>query len=95
MTSYAKLWPSTVRRPWSATQVPVTRLLAVLTHTIQCSIGSASIDWLEVAGNVDGRNNKDCRKRWVYAFQTETKKGPWARDEDERLEAGVQQHGCK
>ncbi|KAM7205886.1 hypothetical protein V8F33_000716 [Rhypophila sp. PSN 637] len=56
---------------------------------------SGSIDWQEVATHLNGRTNKDCRKRWVHALRIEVTKGPWSQDEDKRLEDGVGLYGCK
>lgn len=56
---------------------------------------STTIDWQEVATHLEGRTNKDCRKRWVSALRIVVTKGPWGQDEDQRLEAGVEQHGCR
>ncbi|PQE19442.1 Transcriptional activator Myb protein [Rutstroemia sp. NJR-2017a BBW] len=44
-----------------------------------------NINWHEVAACVPGRNNKDCRKRWVYNLSLKPKKGRWSKDEDARL----------
>lgn len=59
------------------------------------TIDSTTIDWQEVATHLEGRTNKDCRKRWVYALRIVVTKGPWGQDEDQRLEAGVELHGCR
>lgn len=52
-----------------------------------------NIDWISVALHLPGRNNKECRKRYVYALAAEPRKGRWSEEEDARLLEGVQQHG--
>ncbi|KAL8792168.1 MAG: hypothetical protein Q9195_005264 [Heterodermia aff. obscurata] len=75
-------------RPWTASEDALLRE-AVAQH--DCT----NIDWQEVATHLEGRTNKDCRKRWVYALRSVVNKGPWVQDEDRRLKAGVELHGCK
>ncbi|KAL2067493.1 hypothetical protein VTL71DRAFT_1918 [Oculimacula yallundae] len=50
--------------------------------------------WSVVAARLEGRTNKDCRKRWAKLDQN-VKKGAWSAAEDEKLHAAVQQLGCK
>jgi hypothetical protein len=50
--------------------------------------------WNVVAAKLDGRTNKDCRKRWAK-LDNNVKKGAWSVAEDEKLQAAVQQLGCK
>lgn len=53
------------------------------------------INWNEIANHLDGRNNKDCRKRWVYSSAPSISKGPWDNTEDALLREGVQLHGTR
>lgn len=50
-------------------------------------------DWCRIAGNLPGRTNKDCRKRWHNSVAGGLKKGQWSRSEDVQLARGVQQYG--
>jgi hypothetical protein len=54
-----------------------------------------SVNWHDIAAQVPGRSNKDCRKRWVYALAPNITKGSWEPDEDDRLRAGVRLHNTK
>ena len=51
--------------------------------------------WREVAKNVPGRTNKDCRRRWCNTLANGMMKGPWTESEDERLCNAVRDHGSK
>ena len=50
---------------------------------------------MEVAARLEGRNNKDCRKRWAYSLAPSIKKGPWDEYEDAALRQGVRQCGTR
>lgn len=54
-----------------------------------------SINWHNVASDVGTRNNKECRKRWVYALSAPSVKGPWDSREDRLLIEAVEKHGFK
>jgi hypothetical protein len=54
-----------------------------------------SVVWHEVASNFTDRNNKDCRKRWVYTLAPSIKKGAWDDAEDSLLLRGIKEHGYK
>ncbi|PVH94490.1 hypothetical protein DM02DRAFT_539343, partial [Periconia macrospinosa] len=54
-----------------------------------------SVNWHNVAAQIPGRSNKDCRKRWVYALALNITKGSWEPAEDDRLRTGVRLHGTK
>lgn len=56
---------------------------------------SSDVDWHQVASSLPGRNNKDCRKRWHYKIAYNITKGPWTREEDEKLMRAVREHGTK
>ncbi|KAL9012903.1 MAG: hypothetical protein Q9173_002368 [Seirophora scorigena] len=51
--------------------------------------------WRELAKNVPGRTNKDCRRRWCNKLADGTTKGSWTESEDERLSHAVRQNGPK
>lgn len=53
------------------------------------------ISWHGVASHVPGRNNKVCRKRWVYTLAAAVKKGCWDHEEDAQLRTGVEKHGFR
>ncbi|KAK8001142.1 hypothetical protein PG991_013364 [Apiospora marii] len=52
-------------------------------------------DWSRIAEGVPGRSNKDCRKRWVNKVCGGLNKGPWSREEDQRLRKAMEVHGSK
>ncbi|KAL2850658.1 hypothetical protein BJY01DRAFT_127714 [Aspergillus pseudoustus] len=43
------------------------------------------VNWNEIARQIPGRSNKDCRKRYYNRFTGGLRKGSWTQDEDERL----------
>lgn len=53
------------------------------------------INWHEIATHISGRNNKDCRKRWIYTLNPSVRKGPWSEEEDTLLFKGIQLHGFR
>ena len=53
------------------------------------------INWHTVAAEVATRNNKECRKRWVYALSAQSAKGSWDDNEDRLLIEAVRKHGFK
>ncbi|KAH0563466.1 hypothetical protein GP486_001966 [Trichoglossum hirsutum] len=55
----------------------------------------AIIDWHSVASTIEGRNNKDCRKRWAYSLKPSIKKGSWNESEDKLLIKAVKLHGSR
>ncbi len=54
-----------------------------------------NISWLEVASRLEGRSNKDCRKRWAYSLAPSIKKGPWDEWENTALKEGVRMFGTR
>jgi hypothetical protein len=50
-----------------------------------------AIDWTDVAEDLEGRTNKDCRKRWLK-IDSRWNTGAWAPDEDDRLRDAVELH---
>ncbi|CAO1601157.1 hypothetical protein XANCAGTX0491_004821 [Xanthoria calcicola] len=53
------------------------------------------VSWLDVASQLDGRTNKDCRKRWVYSLCPTITKGQWSEWEDLALREGVEKYGTQ
>lgn len=49
--------------------------------------------WREIAKQIPGRSNKDCRKRWWNSLAGATAKGAWSPEEDRRLFDAVQKYG--
>src|SRR4051812_42264223 len=58
-------------------------------------VDPTQINWLQVATRLSARNNKDCRKRWVYTLAPTVKKGAWDEQEDNALREGTRIHGTK
>ncbi len=58
-------------------------------------VASDQIDWTLIASLFPDRNNKDCRKRWVYSLSPAIRKGIWDRREDMALREAVQLYGAK
>lgn len=53
------------------------------------------INWHHIASTIPDRNNKDCRKRWIYILMPSLNKGPWSDQEDALLREGARLHGFK
>lgn len=49
--------------------------------------------WRELAKQVPGRSNKDCRRRWWNTLGGGTAKGLWLEEEDKLLTEAVSKHG--
>lgn len=47
--------------------------------------GQKRIPWTHVAQRMRGRDNKQCRERWVNHLRPEIKKGEWTEEEDNTL----------
>lgn len=58
-------------------------------------VEEVNINWIEVASFLHGRNNKDCRKRWVYSLSPSIRKGTWTKQEDSLLREGVHRYGTR
>ncbi|KAI4219910.1 MAG: hypothetical protein L6R36_007995 [Xanthoria steineri] len=50
-------------------------------------------DWNSVALRIDGRSNKDCRKRFYNGMADALRKGPWTSEEDQMLVRLINKHG--
>lgn len=61
-------------------------------YTLSWIAEDKDINWHTVAAHVPRRNNKDCRKRWVYTLLPSSNKGSWNGEEDVRLIKGVETH---
>jgi hypothetical protein len=63
------------------------------------AIGKVGKAWAAVADLVPGRNNIDCRDRWVrrldIAGRKHFEKGAWTLEEDAKLTEAVQKHGTR
>lgn len=51
------------------------------------------LSWADIARQIPGRNDSQCRQRYRYALNTNLKKGEWSDDEIEKLMKGIQEHG--
>lgn len=49
--------------------------------------------WRELAKEIPGRSNKDCRRRWWNSLADGTAKGLWSEEEDEQLMQAVRKYG--
>ena len=59
------------------------------------ALDSEHINWQAVASQIEGRNNKECRKHWVYVLVPCIRKGKWEKAEDALLQQGVERYGTK
>lgn len=50
--------------------------------------------WTSIAAKLPSRTNKDCRKRWSKIC-TNVNRGAWTEEEDSKLLAAVDKHGCQ
>lgn len=71
------------------------QLLVALENDKFCGVAAEQIDWTVIACLFPDRNNKDCRKRWVYSLCPAIRKGTWDRREDMALREAIQLHGTK
>ncbi|OAG11214.1 uncharacterized protein CC84DRAFT_1076517, partial [Paraphaeosphaeria sporulosa] len=49
--------------------------------------------WRELAKEIPGRSNKDCRRRWWNSLAEGKSKGVWSEEEDEQLMQAVKKYG--
>jgi hypothetical protein len=56
------------------------------------NVGEEAINWVDVAGHLSGRTNKDSRRRWTK-IKDNFNRGIWSRDEDESLRVAVERFG--
>lgn len=64
-------------------------------HKLTWVENEEEVNWSEIAKRLNGRNNKDCRKRWVYTLCPSINKGSWAEEEDALLTRGIEIHGLE
>ncbi|OCL02962.1 hypothetical protein AOQ84DRAFT_368788 [Glonium stellatum] len=76
-------------RPWTKEED------AILREAVESYEKEEPISWNDIASRIEGRSNKDCRKRWVCGLAPRINKGPWVGDEDELLREGVRLHGTR
>ncbi|QQK47322.1 Myb-related protein B [Penicillium digitatum] len=77
-----------VRRRWTSEEDSV--LKKAVTAVME---QSRPIMWRELAKQVPGRSNKDCRRRWWNTLGGGTAKGLWLEEEDKLLTEAVSKHG--
>ncbi|KAH8890316.1 hypothetical protein GQ53DRAFT_807096 [Thozetella sp. PMI_491] len=65
-----------------------------LRRLVACFEKETTVNWVEVARRLPGRNNKDCRKRWTKISE-QWRKGSWDEEENARLRQAVAQHGTR
>jgi hypothetical protein len=84
------------RRPhtWMQLRRPSFTFFLASANVFIVSKKGAVKQWNLVAQKLDGRTNKDCRKRW-NKIGREVNKGPWSKEEDDRLRNGVQQYDTR
>ncbi|ORZ19635.1 hypothetical protein BCR42DRAFT_410159 [Absidia repens] len=51
--------------------------------------GDKTEKWAKIAACVQGRTNKNCRKRWFHSLDPSLRKGAWTDEEDRLLREGV------
>jgi len=75
----------------------ITRPLSFIANVVRPGTADPNeiTDWSRIAEGVPGRSNKDCRKRWVNKVCGGLNKGPWSREEDQRLRNAMGVHGSK
>lgn len=52
-------------------------------------------NWRQIAAEMNGRTNRQCRERWKYYLAFPTNQDMWSPEEDELLIAKVQEYGKK
>ncbi|KAI8339079.1 hypothetical protein BC941DRAFT_451377 [Chlamydoabsidia padenii] len=70
------------RAPWTAEEDNLLRLAVQL-------YGDKTEKWAKIAACVQGRTNKNCRKRWFHSLDPSLRKGAWTDEEDRLLREGV------
>ncbi|XP_021292351.1 uncharacterized protein LOC110422670 isoform X2 [Herrania umbratica] len=51
-------------------------------------------NWRKIAEVIPGRTQVQCRERWVNSLDPALNLGRWTKEEDLRLEAAIEEHGC-
>lgn len=70
------------RAPWTTEEDNLLRLAVQL-------YGDKTEKWAKIAACVQGRTNKNCRKRWFHSLDPSLRKGAWTDEEDRLLREGV------
>ncbi|KAK9053155.1 hypothetical protein SSX86_029785 [Deinandra increscens subsp. villosa] len=52
-------------------------------------------NWKKIAESIPGRSDVQCLHRWQKVLNPELVKGPWTKEEDDRIKELVEKHGCK
>lgn len=52
-------------------------------------------NWKRIAEYIPGRSDVQCLHRWQKVLNPEVVKGPWSKEEDDRIIELVQQYGCR
>nr|XP_043608369.1 transcription factor MYB3R-5-like [Erigeron canadensis] len=52
-------------------------------------------NWKKIAEAIPGRSDVQCLHRWQKVLNPELIKGPWTKEEDDRIKELVEKHGCK
>ncbi|KAI3501244.1 hypothetical protein L1887_29108 [Cichorium endivia] len=52
-------------------------------------------NWKKIAESIPGRSDVQCLHRWQKVLNPELVKGPWTKEEDDRIKDLVEKHGCK
>lgn len=52
-------------------------------------------NWKKIAESIPGRSDVQCLHRWQKVLNPELVKGPWTKEEDDRIRELVEKHGCK
>ncbi|XP_071696169.1 transcription factor MYB3R-5-like [Rutidosis leptorrhynchoides] len=51
-------------------------------------------NWKKIAESIPGRSDVQCMHRWQKVLDPELVKGPWTKEEDDRIRELVEKHGC-
>lgn len=57
------------------------------------NLGGFKVQWNEVSKNIEGRTAKQCRERWINNLDPAINKGPWTKEEDERMKDLFKKYG--
>nr|GFC06496.1 transcription factor MYB3R-5-like [Tanacetum cinerariifolium] len=52
-------------------------------------------NWKKIAESIPGRSDVQCLHRWQKVLNPELVKGPWTKEEDDRIKELVEKYGCK
>ncbi|KKK18303.1 hypothetical protein P175DRAFT_0461054 [Aspergillus ochraceoroseus IBT 24754] len=82
------------RRRWTATEDTLLWELYQIQEKVPTG-KCRKVNWNEIARQIPGRSNKDCRKRYYNRFTGGLRKGSWTPEEDERLTALVERYNYR